>query len=234
MNRYLLKKKKMDFMTGKKDRIMDDVFFSVNNIIFGYDGSLIFKIDENQNEEIIASFENITLMKITKNYAIFYFHEYNKYLKFNGEEFTEDFTEIGINEFNKICYELVQKYDDEYSKKMDVVLPQIRFIVDGDDLINRNNGIYSFHYGIHIDKYFEQKEKIVQGRFLVGICGCTCEGCDDIVATIGCYQDAVYWDVYNEVGGGPVNGDHKYFVFKKTKYESIINQLNEELQKYLI
>lgn len=211
---------------------MDNVFFNIGNNIFGYDGVLVFKTNEKWEDEIIASFENIILKKITKKYAIFYFPMLNQYLKFDGETFSEFFSEKKNDRFDDLNYEIVYKYDDEYSQKMDVEYPQIRFIVNGNDLINKVNKEYSFHYGIDFDRFIEQEEKIFSGRLLIGLCGCTCEGCDDVIATIGSYKNSIYWDVHIEVGGGPIKSQHKYFKFEINKYKSIMNEIiNKIIEK---
>ena len=210
---------------------MKEIFFGIKGSNYGYDGVLIYKTDENWNDETIASFEEIILKKITKNYAIFYFPILNQYLKFNGETFYEDFKEIKTNKFNKISFKIIKEHDDEYSKKLDVFLPQIRFIIDGIDVINNLNK-NSFYYGISEANFSENFNYLYEGRFLIGLCGCSCEGCDDIIATIGNYNNEIYWDVHSETGGGPNNNSHKYFVFNKNDYELIMEEIRNELLKW--
>ena len=209
---------------------MKETFFGIKGNNYGYDGIFVYKTDENWNDIAIASFEEIKLKKITKNYAIFYFPMLNQYLKFDGKYFSEDFKETKIYKFNKINYKIIKEHNDEYSKKQNVFLPQIRFIIDGIDVINNLNK-NCIYYGISKEKISENIEYLYEGRFLIGLCGCGYEGCDDIIASIGNYNNEIYWDVHSETGGGPNNNNHKYFAFNKHDYELLVEDIKNELLK---
>lgn len=209
---------------------MDKIFFEVNDITCGYNGTLVFRTNRGRDDEIIGSFENILLKKITPNYAIFYLSDIDKYIKFDGEEFYENFINTEDKNFNNFDFEII-KHDREDSY-LDIITEEVRFTIDGVDLINNVGRKDDFHWGINIYDLLEQKANFYGGKILIGLCGCTCEGCDDIIATIATYDNVVYWDVHHEVGGGPIKAKHEYFVFEKTEYENafkmIENYKNEE------
>ena len=207
---------------------MEEIFFKINDIEYGCDGGLIFKTTDVDNDEIIASFEKIELKKITKNYAIFYSFYENKYLKFDGNIFIEYIDEANISIFNNLDYKIINDYEDEYSKKIDVILPQIKYLIDGNDITNNLKDNCSY-YGIYKDLLLERKNNIYSGRYLIGLCGCFCEGCDDVIATISNYRNEIYWDIHCETGGGPVNSKHKYFVFNRIEYEKVMVEIYKEI-----
>jgi len=204
---------------------MDEIFFEVNNIMCGYDGVLVFKTNEDWHDEIIGSFENILLKKITPNYAIFYLSDINEYLKFDGDVFSEDYNVIENENINNIDYKII-KHDDK-NLEQQVIIDEIRFMIDGIDLINNIGEENDFHWGVDVSDLLEQKANFYEGKMLIGLCGCTCEGCDDIIATIATYDNKVYWDVHHEVGGGPIKMKHRYFIFEKEKYENIFEKIEK-------
>lgn len=208
---------------------MEEIFFEVNNIMCGYDGVLVFRTNENWNDEIIGSFENILLKKITSNYAIFYLSDIDTYLKFDGEEFSEDFIDTKDEYFNNFDFKIIKH--DEKDLDQRIIIEEVRFMIDGIDLINNVGEENDFHWGVDISDLLEQKLNFCEGRLLIGLCGCTCEGCDDIIATIATYNDIVYWDVHHEVGGGPIKMKHKYFVFNKEEYMRTLEKI-EKYKKY--
>ncbi|GMO36999.1 MAG: hypothetical protein Ta2B_16870 [Termitinemataceae bacterium] len=104
---------------------------------------------------------------------------------------------------------------------------QVCFKVDNQDLINNVGTKNDFHWGIKSSELMAQKDNFIGGKLLIGICGCTCEGCDDIIVTVGNLNKNIYWDVHHEVGGCPVKVEHEYFMFNKDKYISKLHELEK-------
>jgi len=206
---------------------MDNIYFSINGSTFGYDGKSVFTAKRNENDVIKKTFENILLVKIIEQYAVFRLNGQEQYIKFDGEIFSEYYNE-NIEEYNSIDLEIIPEQETDLPQ-MPVMWKQVRINIDDKDLIN-NVGIEDdHHWGLELNELIMQKDNFLEGKFLIGICGCTCEGCDDIMVTVGNINNNIYWDVHHEVGGGPVEIKHEYYIFNKEEYILIFNKLEKEL-----
>ena len=68
---------------------MNNVYFAINGLLFGYNSISIFTSERHFKEKILKTFENILLVKIVREYAVFLLSGKNEYVKFDGNSFTE-------------------------------------------------------------------------------------------------------------------------------------------------
>lgn len=52
------------------------------------------------------------------------------------------------------------------------------------------------HYGLDPELFFREIGSITDGRKLIGLCTCGCEGCDDYPVKVTVEKDTVLWDDY--------------------------------------
>ncbi|GMO38719.1 MAG: hypothetical protein Ta2B_18230 [Termitinemataceae bacterium] len=90
---------------------MDDIFFSINGYTFGYNNETIFSTDDRWNDKIIKTFNDILLVKITKEYAVFYVKDQNNYIKFDGEIFSEYSINENIESYNELDFDIIHEHN---------------------------------------------------------------------------------------------------------------------------
>jgi len=119
---------------------------------------------------------------------------------------------------SKISFEIVPSHYVNLPQ-ITTIWEQVHVFVDGVNILDKEN---DFHWGIEPSKFLAQQSILSGGRFLFGICGCTADGCDDLVADICVSETQVCWKVYHKTGGGPNAIKPVTYVFDKDQYISAI------------
>jgi hypothetical protein len=158
-----------------KEPLNEIVNFEINGIKCGYDGVFVWALNSEGEEEFIGSFEDIRLIDKTSHCAIFYSDCLSEYLAFDGETFWN---------INKISYEIVTAHHEENLPQMPEMWEQVRVFIDNEDIINKVGFDDDFHWGIESSCFLAQKDDYYKGKMLIGICGCSAGGDDDIVVDI--------------------------------------------------
>lgn len=195
-----------------KTELVDNHFeFSVNGIKCGYDGVVVWRINEDGHEESIGSFEDIKFIEQTSHCVVFFSEGLGEYLSFNGEKFG------GIS---TIKFDIIPAHNENLPQMPNgEIWEQICFIIDGEDIID-NLGNWS----IETSCFLVQKDDFFKGKLLIGICGCTCGGCSDIVADVDQSENYIFWKVYYAR-----NQDRNtIYIFNKKDYENALNEISNK------
>lgn len=197
----------------EKEPLDNIVEFEVNGIKCGYDGVLVWHKNEKGEEECIGSFEDIKLLEKTSHCAIFYSECLDKYmdgyLTFDGKTF---------GNINEIHFDIIPIHHEENLPQLPEMWEQVRVIIDGYDIINQIEAEDDHHWGIESLYFLAQEGEYYKGKLLIGICTCTCPGCDDIVADVEESGNYITWKVYHDR-----NHDmNQIFAFDKKKYKEAI------------
>ena len=129
-----------------KNESLDKSFeFSVNGIKCGYDGVVVWRINEDGHEESIGFFEDIKFIEQTSHCAVFFSEGLGEYLSFNGEKFG------GIS---TIKFDIIPAHNENLPQMPNgEIWEQIGFIIDGEDIID-NLG----NWGIETSCFLVQKD----------------------------------------------------------------------------
>ena len=101
---------------------------------------------------------------------------------------------------------------------------QIRFLINGIDILNDFRIDKQFHYGIDSSLFLAQEGELLQGSILLGICSCRTAGDSDIMANIHSFDEIVIWDIYNT--NEPSEFDT--FTFNKKQYKKSIEEIKNK------
>jgi hypothetical protein len=194
-----------------KEPLDEKIEFEVNGIKCGCDGNLVWRVNENDQEEDIGGFEDIKFLEQTSHCAIFYSECLDEYLRFYGYEFG------GINE---IQFQIVPAHHEENLPQMPEMWEQVRVFIDDNDIINQIGFDDDHHWGIESSCFLAQKDDYYKGKLLIGICTCTVEGDDDIVVDIDNSVNYISWKIYHERNPEI----QRIFVFEKQQYEKAIEE----------
>ena len=201
-----------------KEPLDDIVDFEINGIKCGYDGVFVWNINSEGDEEFIGSFEDIKLIEETSHCAIFYSDCMGEYLSFDGKTFG------GIN---KISFEIIPAHHEDDMPQLSEMWEQVRVIIDDEDIINKIGMDDDFHWGIESSCFLAQKDDYYGGKLLIGICGCTAEGDDDIVVDIDKSDNYISWKVYHDRN----HEKNAIFVFGLDDYKKAITEAKNRMTK---
>jgi hypothetical protein len=205
--------KEPDFKTD-----LDNQLFEVNGYKCGYDGVFVWHINEEGHEETIGFFEDISLLEITSHCAVFYSDCLKEYLSFDGEAF---------GNINLVNFEIVPAHNEEELIQMPEMWEQVRIFIDDDDIINKIGSDNDFHWGIESSSFLDQKDAYYKGNLHIGVCACTAEGDDDIVADVDSSKNYISWKIYHDR-----NPDkNAVFIFEKHQYSNAINEAIKQISK---
>ena len=124
--------------------------------------------------------------------------------------------EMGDN--STINFELLVDKIEPNGKKEGQYLEQIRFIINGIDILNEFRIDKQFHYGIDSSLFLAQEGELLQGNLLLGICSCRTPGDSDIMVNIHSFDEIVMWDIYNAIEPS----EFDTFIFNKIEYKKAI------------
>jgi hypothetical protein len=207
-----------------KEPFDETVEFEVNGVKCGCDGNLVWRVNEDGQEEDIGCFEDIKFLEQTSHCAVFYSECLDEYLHFYGYEFK------GINE---IQFQIVPAHHEEDLPQMLEMWEQVRVFIDGDDIINQigsNNSSHKgkdHHWGVESSCFLAQKDGYYKGKLLIGICTCTTEGDDDIVVDIDNSDNYVSWKIYH-VRNSELQ---EICAFEKRQYEKALEEAKTNITK---
>ena len=105
--------------------------------------------------------------------------------------------------------------------KPQIVWEQVRTIIDDNDILDTDD---DFHWGMESYSFLNQEE-YYKGKILIGICTCSVEGHDDIVADIDSSDNYVTWKVFH------ANEPDKIIVytFNKIDYTKAIKEAKSKV-----
>ena len=205
-------------MIGKKppDEI---VKFKVNGIECFCDGVIVWIKKQDGTEVDIGGFEDIRLLETTSHCAIFYSECLNEYLAFDGDVFFN---------VSKIHFNIVPEHKVDMPQ-LEVMWEQVLPIIDDEDILNsidRKNVSYH-NWGIESSCFLIQKDEFYKGTLLIGICGCTCQGDDDILAEVDASDNYVSWKIFHQ--RDPKN--FAIYVFEKGQYKDALTKAIADITK---
>jgi len=107
---------------------------------------------------------------------------------------------------------------------------QIRFLIDGKDILNEFRIDKQFHYGIDTSIFLAQENELYYGNILLGICSCRTAGDSDIMVNIHSLDGIIIWDIFNTIDPSEFDS----FTFEKDQYEITINDLKNKITHTII
>ena len=139
-----------------------------------------------------------------------------------------------IGNISKIHFEIIPIHKDKRSPVMSKMWEQVRVIIDDHDIINQigyytDKGYYKgdFHWGIESSCFLAQKDEYYKGKLLIGICGCTAEGDDDIVVDVDHSENYVSWKVYHDRN----HNMNEIFLFNKADYKKALEEAAKNITR---
>ena len=199
-----------------KESLKEIVDFKINGIKCGYDGVFVWAVNSEGKKDYIGSFEDIKLIEKTSYCAVFYSNCLDEYLSFDGKVF---------GRINEIRFEIIPAHHEENLPQMPEMWEQVRVLIDDEDIINKIGSDDDFHWGIESSCFLTQKDDYCGGKLLIGICGCTAEGCDDIIVDIGKSEKYISWKIYHER-----NDDlNAVFVFDIDNYQNALIEAKSKI-----
>ena len=126
-----------------------------------------------------------------------------------------------------INFVIVPAYKTKNMPQLSEMWEQVRVIIGENDIINSVGFTYDHHWGIESACFLAQKNDYYKGQLLIGICTCTCEGDDDILADIDSSEKYVSWKVFHQR-----NLELKEsFVFEKKQYKKALDEAISHITK---
>lgn len=110
---------------------------------------------------------------------------------------------------NKLTFSIIIRLDREYWNNGGHEDYEVQPYIDGRKLLNRRDNI-----GLEPQKFLSANELLQEGRLLLGICTCGCEGCNDFVVEQKIKDNVVLWKV-----------EDKTYSFDLLQYENAVKDL---------
>ena len=130
-----------------------------------------------------------------------------------------------MGKINEIRFEIIPAHYEEDLPQMPEMWEQVRVFIDDEDIINKIGSDDDFHWGIESSCFLAQKDDYYGGKLLIGICGCTAEGCDDIIVDIDKSKKYILWKICHER-----NDDlNAVFVFDIDNYQNALIEAKSKI-----
>jgi len=130
-----------------------------------------------------------------------------------------------MGKINEICFKIIPAHQEEDMPQISEMWEQVRVFIDGEDIINKIDFDDDFHWGVDSSFFLTQKNNYFGGKLLIGICGCTAEGCDDIIVDVDKSENYIIWKIYHER-----NDDiNAVFVFDIGNYQNALIEAKSKI-----
>ncbi len=124
---------------------------------------------------------------------------------------------VRVKDADKVVYNFYTE-DDSFNETRNLGSSEVRVFVDGIDILSED--IDDKHIGMDMNDL--RNNDWYYGWLKIGICGCGCDGCDDVVMEVATEESTVKWD------------DHKrdrHYCFDKKDYADAIESLGKEWER---